>query len=97
MSCKKRSGNATSNFIIGVDKNRLNKKDFGFLGKIRSNFKGSEWQIFDTGDNPKKTKTSKNARKELAVVLYNNKLPGEPGPTRKMWTLIPNVADDYTV
>lgn len=54
MSCKKRSGNKTSNYIIGMDKDNLDRKHPSFLGKVRSNFMGSEFHVYDKGENPSK-------------------------------------------
>lgn len=52
MSCKKRSCNKTSNYIIGMNKDKLERKSPEFLGKVRGNFMGTEYVIFDTGENP---------------------------------------------
>ena len=40
ISAKKRSGNKTSNYLMSMDKNNLDRKSPGFLGKVRSNFLG---------------------------------------------------------
>jgi tubby and related proteins len=53
---KKRSGNATSNYMISVDQEKLKKGTKGYLGKLRSNFLGTEFYIYDDGENPKKAK-----------------------------------------
>lgn len=89
MAAKKRSGNKTSNYIIGMDKSKLDKKSPGFLGKVRSNFLGTEFTVFDTGENPKGSKVSfDQVRKELASVIYESNLLGAKGP-RKMKVLTP--------
>jgi len=54
---KKRSGNTTSNYLITVDQDKTKKGSKGYLGKIRSNFLGTEFYLYDSGDNPKKAKT----------------------------------------
>jgi len=51
---KKRSGNKTSNYLITLDQDGLKKKGKGFLGKLRANFMGTEFAIFDQGENPTK-------------------------------------------
>lgn len=58
------------------------------MGKVRSNFLGTEFFVYDTGDNPKEAKSTSNVRKELAVVQYESNLLGSKGP-RKMRALIP--------
>lgn len=93
MSGRKRSGMKTSNYLIGMDKNKLEKKHEGFLGKVRSNFIGTEFCVYDTGLNPGDTKDHSKIRKELAVVTYESNIMGAKGP-RKMKTLIPSIDDN---
>ena len=38
------------------------------LGKVRANFLGTEFYIFDEGSNPKKAKTPDDIRKQEGVV-----------------------------
>ena len=88
MTGKKRSSNKTSNYLMSMSKTELTKKSANFLGKVRSNFLGTEFHVFDTGDNPKKCKNPENARKELSGVIYESNLLGSRGP-RKMKVIIP--------
>ena len=39
---KKRSGNKTSNYMISLDQDKMKKGTDGYLGKVRSNFLGTE-------------------------------------------------------
>lgn len=59
---KKRSGNATSNYMISIDEAKMKKNTKGYLGKLRSNFLGTEFYIYDSGDNPKKAKSFEDVR-----------------------------------
>lgn len=59
---KKRSGNTTSNYLISVDESKAKKDSKGYLGKLRSNFLGTEFYIFDDGENPKKAKKIEEVR-----------------------------------
>ena len=60
---KKRSGNKTSNYMISMDQEKVGKKGSGYLGKVRSNFLGTEFSIYDTGENPDKAKSPENIRR----------------------------------
>jgi len=51
---------------------------------------GTEFNIYDHGDNPKKTKYPERVREHLGVVLYESNLLGARGP-RKMRVLLPDV------
>lgn len=84
MTGKKRSGNKTSNYLISYKKDELKKKSLYFLGKVRyinkkiplwtrSNFMGTEFQIYDGGQNPKKCSDPQLVRENLGVVLYVKK------------------------
>ena len=68
---KKRAGNRTSNYMVTMDQKDFNTKSQSFLGKVRSNFLGTEFMVYDTGLNPKrKGANPSNVRSELGVVLY---------------------------
>lgn len=55
MSAKKRACNNTSNYIISLSREDLEKGN-NFIGKVRSNFMGTEFVLYDHGENPEKTK-----------------------------------------
>jgi hypothetical protein len=42
-------------FSLSTDQNDLNRSGNNYLGKLRSNFVGTEFQIFDDGVNPKES------------------------------------------
>lgn len=46
----------------------MDKSAAGYLGKVRSNFLGTEFLIFDTGANPKNTKNEDDVRSQQGVV-----------------------------
>lgn len=75
LSAFKRSRNTCSNYMIRLDKEfEQVKKDSGYIGKLKSNFFNSEYSIFDSGKNPKKTKIKEEYRKELGAVIYVMKI-----------------------
>ena len=59
---KKRNMNATSNYMITIDQNKFVKGNNGYLGKVRSNFLGTEFYIFDSRENPKKSTKDEELR-----------------------------------
>lgn len=76
---------------MSMSKTDFNKKSQNFLGKVRSNFLGTEFHVFDTGCNPKKCKGNIAAvRSELGAVIYESNLLGSRGP-RKMRVIIPSM------
>jgi len=91
MSAKKRSGNATSNYLITADKNDMETNSTNYLGKVRSNFMGTCFQIYDDGCNPDKVETGKKSRKILSSVHYASNIFGSKGP-RKMEVYVPDPA-----
>lgn len=97
LSAKKRDRmkNRSSNYIISMDKDNLEKKNDKYIGKLRANFLGTEFVIFDHGKNPKLLEDEKNAvtqqvRKELGCIFYESNILGSRGP-RKMTAIIPVV------
>jgi len=82
--------------MITLDSDNLKRKGKGFLGKVRANFMGTMFEVYDDGDNPgKKKKSDKGSiRWELAAVLYESNVLGSKGPW-KMTVMIPTIdADD---
>lgn len=90
---KKRTMNKTSNYMITVDQNKFNKDANGYLGKVRSNFLGTEFYIFDSKENPGKTATKDDSRQQYGVVQYETNVLGSKGP-RRMKVLLPMVSRD---
>ncbi|CAM9466109.1 unnamed protein product [Ectocarpus sp. 6 AP-2014] len=53
MCSKKRPNNATSNYLVSMRAGDLDRNSTNFLGKLRANFVGTEFQVFDDGYSPK--------------------------------------------
>ena len=98
MFAKKRQKNRTSNYIITTDKNNSDDKNAkSYLGKVRGNFVGTEFVIYDNGRSPRDEADSvhrgqgaKHVRSELAAALYETNILGTKGP-RKMTILLPKL------
>ena len=74
----------------------MSVKSPNYLGKVRSNFLGTEFTIYDRGLNPKKKETYSNPdaiREEYGVILYASNLLGARGP-RKMKLILPFVNEE---
>jgi len=48
--------------MISIDEAKMKKNTKGYLGKLRSNFLGTEFYIYDSGENPKKAKSLDDVR-----------------------------------
>merc|ERR1719258_386051 len=87
----KRSKQRTSNYLISKNKDDLSRTGTNFMGKLRSNFVGTEFTVYDSGLAPKDSKGAQNKlRKELALVTYASNVLGSKGP-RKMKVCVPKV------
>ena len=51
MTSKKRAKNTTSNYLISMELGDHNKNSANYIGKVRANFLGTEFQIYDNGIN----------------------------------------------
>lgn len=100
MCSKKRPKNKTSNYLISKSEGDISKGGDNYLGKLRSNFVGTEFQVFDDGTNPTDVdpaeKTTDKTRVELGSVMYAPNVLGSRGP-RKMQVVIPQVDDSNTM
>lgn len=79
--------------MITIDQEKLKKGTKGYLGKVRSNFLGTEFYLFDTGENPKKSKNTDQVREQHGVIQYETNVLGSKGP-RKMKVILPRVGSD---
>ncbi|TNV71017.1 hypothetical protein FGO68_gene4452 [Halteria grandinella] len=92
-SAKKVVMNTTSNYVISMKKNEFSTRNREtFLGKVRSNFLGTEFILLDEGQNPKKCKDTSLIRTQLGVVYYESHIMQNKGP-RKMKVLLPKVGE----
>jgi len=90
---KKRGMNSTSNYMITIDQQKFQKDVNGYLGKVRSNFLGTEFYIFDSKENPKKAGEAAEVRQSHGVIQYETNVLGSKGP-RRMKVLLPMVSKD---
>jgi len=92
---KKRTNNKTSNYLLSMDKRDLNRESPSFMGKVRANFVGTEFTIYDDGasPDPKATNAPTTIRQELGIINYASNVLGSRGP-RKMKVAVPKVLPD---
>ena len=69
--------------MVTASRTDFNKIGRNYLGKVRSNFLGTEFGIFDSGENIKKAKFESQVRKQLGYIYYESNILGSKGP-RKM-------------
>ena len=102
MTSKKRAKKRSSNYLISVERNDYDKQSGNIVGKLRANFLGTEFQIYDSGKNPKRfdpffDEVNKDiTRSELGAVLYTSNLLGNRRP-RKMQVCINRINQDGQV
>ncbi len=75
-----------------MSKDIFDRKSEFCLGKLRSNFFGTEFLLYDTGENPKKGDPL-STWKELGYIEYEKNILGLKGP-RKLRAIIPNSNGD---
>jgi len=95
MCGKKRSGQKTSNYLISMSEGDLRRTSNNYLGKLRANFLGTEFCIYDRGSNPEDVdhddpNAEDSLRQEMGVVQYESNVLGSRGP-RKMQVGLPDV------
>ena len=94
MSAKKKSRNKSTNIVLSLDKNDFNWKSENCIGKLKSNFVGTEFHIYDAGENPKvKSRYTEPLRKELGYIEYEKNIFGMKGP-RKLRVTTPKYTNN---
>lgn len=63
-------GNKSSNYSITLSKNNFDRSNPDYIGKLRSNFVGTQFTLFDNGANPRRAKNGATIRKELCHIEY---------------------------
>ncbi|KAL4232945.1 hypothetical protein ACF0H5_007633 [Mactra antiquata] len=89
---RKRKKSKTSNYLMSTDPTDLTRGGESFVGKLRSNLLGTQFTLYDNGDNPKQGVD--RARKELIGIAYETNVLGFKGP-RKMTIVIPGMNLDH--
>lgn len=88
LSARKRKKSRSSNYIISLDVADTSRHSPHFAGKVRSNFLGTEFVLYDTGDKPGKQRGEGDLRRELGGVRFEYNVLGTRGP-RKMVAVVP--------
>ena len=75
LAARKRKKSKSSNYIITTTRMTSSSKKEDVVAKVRSNFVGTVFTIYDNGRNPSKAKRGtadddRPLRQELATVLY---------------------------
>lgn len=96
MTAKKRGFNKTSNYVISSSPKEFDKKSPFCVGKLRSNFFGTEFNAYSKGKNPTKCKDANQWRSHFATIKYEKNFFGLKGP-RKMHIYVPGVNADGDV
>merc|ERR1719465_361007 len=101
LAARRRKKQKQSNYKVSLDKDDLSRHSSNYFGKLKSNFMGTEFQMYDNGINPDKLTpdqrdgSGSRVRQELATVLYKQNVLGSRGP-RKMKVMVPAVKEDGT-
>lgn len=76
---------------MSLDKDDLKRGSGSYFGKLRANFWGTEFIIYDRGENSKiSMENNRDVRNQLGCILYDVNVFGYKGP-RKMTVIIPNI------
>ena len=68
----------------------MTSKGPNYLGKVRSNFMGTEFILYDNGVEFKKAVNRAQCRSQLGAVFYESNIMGTKGP-RKMKVIYKNI------
>jgi hypothetical protein len=92
LSAYKAKRKLSSSYIISMDHNNFELNTF-FIAKLKSNFFGTEFNIYDNWENPKKSKGIENTRQIYGTIKYDLNLFGLKGYT-KMNVYLPYLDSD---
>eukprot|EP01137_Pigoraptor_chileana_P001839 Opistho-2@2137 len=94
LAARKRKKSTSSNYLLSIDPTNMARDGETFVGKLRSNFLGTNFIVYSNGCNPRSKKAMNgNIREELAAITYGTNVMGLKGP-RKMTVIIPGMKSD---
>ena len=70
MMGRKRAGKATSNFLVTMDHDVIDRSSDLILAKLRANVTGSEYTIYDHGMSPGPNVSTECVRRELGMIYF---------------------------
>lgn len=70
MNAQKQKKNVGDNFVISMKQDDFDKSSDAHIGKFRSNFWNTEYNVFDSGKNPKNATSPSEYRKQYAGITY---------------------------
>ncbi|KAH7487953.1 Tubby-related protein 1 [Phytophthora ramorum] len=79
LCAQKRTSSKTSNYLLTMEQNPTNRRSNLIVGKLRGNWSGSEYTVYDDGMSPSKTALEANVRNILGAVEFSY---DEMGPGR---------------
>lgn len=88
LMCAVPHSSVTTNYHISMNRETDRNSKY-YLGKLRSNFTGSLYSLYNIGENPKKEKDPSKRRSTISNVEYETNFLGLKGP-RKLKVRIPN-------
>lgn len=59
-------------YLITMDKTKMTRKSLGYVGKLRSNLSGDEFNLFGEGENPETKLKPEFIRTQQAAIIYDN-------------------------
>ncbi|BDA43848.1 probable protein king tubby at C-terminar half [Coccomyxa sp. Obi] len=90
-AARKRKKSKASMYVMSLDEKDLLRGSSNMCGKVRSNFVGTEFSVFDAG--MRAAVGSKGDQCEVAAVRYETNILGTKGP-RRMTAVIPEVVSE---
>ncbi|ETP46952.1 hypothetical protein F442_06879 [Phytophthora nicotianae P10297] len=92
LSAQKRVSSKTSNYLLTMEQNPTTRRSNLIVGKLRANWSGSEYTVYDGGMSPSKTALEANVRNILGAVEFSY---DDMGPGR-LAVQIPHVQSNGT-
>ena len=60
----------SAHYVIGMNSLNLTKKSKGYLGKVRTDTSGTEYNVFGPGESPNKKLSPDKTRDQFAAIYY---------------------------
>lgn len=93
MSCEKQG---FSKYVFSTSEVHISEDHISYLGKMEASFFGTEFLMFDSGEEYSKTKMMENYKKQLALIEYTQ-IDDFPRVIETYITTCDNKNTDFTI
>mmetsp|Transcript_30530 Transcript_30530/g.58792 ORF Transcript_30530/g.58792 Transcript_30530/m.58792 type:complete len:481 (+) Transcript_30530:314-1756(+) len=89
LAARRRKKSQTTNYLISLDMDDLQRKGASFYGKLRGNYVGTQYILYNSGLKPGRNVSKVEERKEMGAIMFKPTALDIKGGPRMMTVVVP--------